>query len=190
MRRESSSKRSSPSGTPARPASASRWTTAFVPPPSAISAVIALSSAAAVTTCVGRRPSCASATARAPVASAAAARAGSPAGIAAVPGSDIPIASTSAAIVDAVPSSLQCPAPCTFAASYSSNSACVMRPARTSSTWCQRSVPAPSSRPRQYAGSAGPAVSAIAGTSAESAPISCAGTVLSQPPMRTTASSG
>ena len=51
-------------------------------------------------------------------------------------------------------------------------------------------MPAPSSRPWQDAGSAGPAVSAIAGTSAESAPISCAGTVLSQPPISTTASSG
>ena len=40
------------------------------------------------------------------------------------------------------------------------------------------------------AGSAGPPVSAIAGTSALAAPISCAGTVLSQPPSSTTASSG
>ena len=54
MRRESSSKRSRSSGTPQRPASASRWITALVEPPTASRTVIALSKAAAVRICEGR----------------------------------------------------------------------------------------------------------------------------------------
>ena len=107
--------------------------TAFVPPPTAIRSVIALSSASAVTICDGRSPSRASSTARAPDASATRTRAASTAGIDADPGSDIPSASTIEVIVDAVPISLQCPTLGMLAASSSSNSSAVIRPARTSS---------------------------------------------------------
>ena len=78
------------------------------PPPSAISSVIALSSDAAVriragaSRCPRQRDG-----ARVPVSSAARVRAASTAGIVAVPGRHMPSASTSAVIVDAVPSSLQ-----------------------------------------------------------------------------------
>ena len=44
--------------------------------------------------------------------------------------------------------------------------------------------------PRNTAGWAGPPVIMMAGTSTLAAPISCAGTVLSQPPISTTASIG
>ena len=108
--------------------------TAFVPPPIAISSVIALSNASAVRICDGRSPSRAISTARAPVASAARARAASTAGIEAVPGRHIPSASTIEAIVEAVPISLQWPNGVAAAASSSSNSCCVIRPARSSST--------------------------------------------------------
>ena len=46
---------------------------------------------------------------------------------------DMPSASTSAVIVEAVPISLQCPYDGVAAASSSSNSSCVIRPARSSS---------------------------------------------------------
>ena len=49
---------------------------------------------------------------------------------------------------------------------------------------------APSRAPRWRPVIIGPVTSWIAGTSAEAAPISCAGTVLSHPPIRTTASIG
>ena len=54
----------------------------------------------------------------------------------------------------------------------------------------RQSVHAPRRSPRYDVGSIGPARSWIAGTSADAAPISCAGTVLSQPPTSTTASIG
>ena len=107
--------------------------TAFVAPPRAISTVIALSKASAVRICDGGGPPSASSTARAPVASAARARAASTAGMAAVPGRHMPSASTSDAIVDAVPISLQCPKLGVAAVSSSSNSASLIRPARSSS---------------------------------------------------------
>ena len=80
-----------------------------MPPPIAISTVIALSRASAVRIREGGGPSRASATARPPVASAARTRAASTAGIDAVPGRDIPSASTREAMVEAVPISLQWP---------------------------------------------------------------------------------
>ena len=49
---------------------------------------------------------------------------------------------------------------------------------------------APSRSPRWRPVIIGPATSAMAGRSADTAPISCAGTVLSQPPISTTASIG
>ncbi len=54
----------------------------------------------------------------------------------------------------------------------------------------RQSVHAPRRSPRNEVGIIGPASSCTAGRSAEAAPISCAGTVLSQPPTSTTASIG
>jgi len=54
----------------------------------------------------------------------------------------------------------------------------------------QLSVPEPMSSVRQRPRSIGPPVTMIAGTSAEAAPISMAGVVLSQPESSTTPSSG
>ena len=54
----------------------------------------------------------------------------------------------------------------------------------------RQSVQAPSRSPRYDIGIIGPARSCTAGTSADAAPMSCAGTVLSQPPTSTTASIG
>ena len=73
-------------------------------------------------------------------------------------------------------------------ASHSSSS--VSRPARRSAHSRQRSVPEPSSSVRHLPLSIGPPVTMMAGTSADAAPISIAGVVLSQPERRTTASSG
>ncbi len=71
MVRLSSSKRASGSGTPARPASATRWMIALVLPPMAISTRIALSKASAVSTREGRGPpASAISTARRPLSSA------------------------------------------------------------------------------------------------------------------------
>ncbi len=89
-----------------------------------------------------------------------------------------------------MPISGQWPAEGPEAASSSSYSSRVIRPARRSSVYSQRSVPTPISLPRKTPGVAGPPVSMIAGTSALAAPSSCAGTVLSQPAISTTASSG
>ena len=66
-------------------------------------------------------------------ASAARMRAASTAGIVDVPGRHMPSASTSAVMVEAVPSSLQCPNEGVAAASSSANAACDIRPARSSS---------------------------------------------------------
>ena len=65
-----------------------------------------------------------------------------------------------------------------------------IRAARFSAHRRQRSVPEPSSSCRQTPFSIGPPVTMIAGTSADAAPISMAGVVLSQPESSTTASSG
>ena len=82
--------------------------TALVEPPIASSTVIALSNASAVRTARGRTLR-ASSTARLPVASASATRRASIAGTAADPGRLIPSASTTDAIVEAVPISAQWP---------------------------------------------------------------------------------
>ena len=105
---ESSSNRASGSGTPARPAIATRWMIALVEPPIAMSARIALSKAFAVRISEGFGPSArASSTARRPESSASASRRESGAGIAALPGSVMPSASAMEAIVEAVPITMQ-----------------------------------------------------------------------------------
>ena len=104
------SKRSSVSGTPTRPASASRWTTAFVLPPSAIRSVIALSNASRGEDLRGAEPLARKLDRTRAGRLAPRGRAQrSSAGIDAVPGRHIPSASTIDVIVDAVPISLQWP---------------------------------------------------------------------------------
>ena len=87
------SKSSRSSGTPARPAIAGRWTTAFVEPPSAIKTRMAFSKAGRPRIRDGRRSSRAISTIRRPAASASRRRRESGAGIAAIPGSVMPRAS-------------------------------------------------------------------------------------------------
>ncbi len=132
----------------------------------------------------------ASATAAAPVASAARSRSAWTAGIAAVPGSIMPSASAIAAMVLAVPITAQVPAVVARLPSISSISSRLTSPARKRAQKRRQSVQAPSRSPRHGPVIIGPVTSWIAGTLAEAAPISCAGTVLSQPPTSTTASIG
>ena len=188
---DSSSKRVSGSATPARPAIATRWMIAFVEPPIAMSARIALSKAWAVRIWDGLGPpASAISTARRPAISAIARRRESDAGIAALPGSVIPSASTTEAIVEAVPITMQCPLERDMQDSTSHISSSVRRPARRSAQRRQASVPEPSSSARHLPLSMGPPVTMTTGMSAEAAPISMAGVVLSQPDSSTAASSG
>src|SRR5947199_211545 len=149
VERDSSSKRVSGSGTPARPARATRWMIALVEPPIAMSPRIALSKAFAVRISEGRGPpACASSTARRPLSSASARRRESGAGIAALPGSVMPRASAIEAIVDAVPMTMQWPDERDMQDSASQSSSSDIRPARRSAQSRQASVPEPSSSVR------------------------------------------
>ena len=107
-----------------------------------------------------------------------------------MPGSDIPSASTTPAIVEAVPSSLQWPADGINAASSSSYSSLDIRPAAVLGRVPPEIGPDAELAAAKVGRPPGPPVSMIAGTPALAAPISWAGTVLSQPASRTTASSG
>ena len=112
-------------------------------------------------------------------------------GSAALPGSAMPSASAMQAIVLAVPITAQVPAvvarlPSTSAISASVDLAGPVARPRSGGSRCRRRA----ARPGSGRSIIGPATSWIAGTSAETAPISCAGTVLSQPPTSTTASIG
>ncbi len=102
----------------------------------------------------------------------------------------MPSASTIDAIVDAVPMTMQWPDERDMQLSASQSSSSLSRPARRSAHSRQRSVPDPSSSCRHTPRSIGPPVTMIVGTSADAAPISIAGVVLSQPESSTTASSG
>ena len=110
--------------------------------------------------------------------------------MAALPGSVIPRASAIDAIVDAVPITMQWPAERDMHDSTSHHSSSDRRPARRSAHSRQASVPEPSSSCPHMPRSMGPPVTTIGGTSAEAAPISMAGVVLSQPERSTTPSSG
>jgi len=165
--------------------------TALVEPPIAMSARIALSKACAVRICEGLGPpASAISTARRPAISAIASRRESDAGIAALPGRVMPSASTTDAIVDAVPITMQWPLERDMHDSASQSSSSVSRPARRSAQRRQASVPEPSSSARHLPLSIGPPVTMTAGISADAAPISIAGVVLSQPDRSTAASSG
>ena len=131
--RERRSKSDSGSGTPTRPATAGRWTIAFVLPPIAMSTRMAFSNASRVRIRLGRRSSATISTTRRPVASASARRRESGAGIAALPGSVIPSDSAIEAIVEAVPMTMQWPAEREKQLSSSHQVSSSSRPARNSS---------------------------------------------------------
>ena len=184
VRRDSSSNRSRSSDAPARPAIATRWMIALVDPPSAIAAVTAFSNAAVVMMSRGFRSSHTISTMRRPAADAMRGCAESAAGIDEAPGSVMPSASTVAAIVDAVPIVMQVPNERAMPSSISRQAQSSSRPARFSSQYFQASVPDPRIWPRQLPRSIGPAGTKIAGRFALVAPMTSAGTVLSQPPSR------
>ena len=129
-------------------------------------------------------------TAAAPVASAARKRSACTAGMAAVPGRIMPSASTKQAMVEAVPITAQVPAVVASLPSISEISRSSILPARYCAQKRRQSVQAPSRSPRWRPVIIGPATSITAGRPADTAPINCAGTVLSQPPINTTASMG
>ena len=184
----SSSNRSSGRSTPCRPAIATRWMTALVEPPIAWRVRIAFSNASRVMMSEGRVPAATRSMIWAPARSATCRRRESTAGIAALPAGAIPSASVRQAIVDAVPIGEQCPSLRHIPASNSSQSACVIRSARSSSWSRQQSVHAPTCSLRKRPLSIGPPVTISAGTSTLAAPIRLAGIVLSQLARRTTPS--
>ena len=163
----------------------------LVEPPMASSTRIAFSTDFAVTISDGRGPPVLIISiAQTPVASAARMRSACTAGMAAVSGRLMPSASATQAMVLAVPMTAQVPAVVARLPSISSMPSSLTSPARYFPQKRRQSVQAPSRSPRNGIAIIGPVTSWIAGTSAEIAPISCAGTVLSQPPINTTASMG
>ena len=85
---------------------------------------------------------------------------------------------------------MQCPLERDIQDSASQSSSSVRRPARRSAQSRHASVPEPSSSARHLPLSIGPPVTMTAGMSADAAPISIAGVVLSHPDSSTAASSG
>ena len=184
------SKSSNASGTPTRPAMASRCSTAFVEPPIAPSATIALWNEPRDRIRLGVRDSSTIATIRLPARCASSSSRLSGAGRPALPGRVSPSASVTQATVDAVPIVLQCPRLRIIADSALWKSCAARVPARTSSESRHTSVPQPSAMPRQVPVSIGPPATTSAGRSTEQAAISNDGMVLSQPPSSTTPSIG
>ncbi len=169
---------------------ASRWTTAFVDPPRAASATIALRNEPRLSRLDGVRCAATISTASRPVSCECSSKRLSAAGVPARPGHTMPSASASSPIVEAVPMVLQWPRLRIIDDSDSRNSLSVRLPARTSSESRQTSVPQPSARPRNVPVSIGPPGITTAGRSTDAAAMSSAGMVLSQPPSRTTPSIG
>ena len=163
---------------------------ALVDPPIASSTRSAFSIDFSVMICEGRIGCFANSTARRPLASAARSRSACTAGMAAVPGSAMPRASAIDAMVEAVPITAQEPAVAARLPSISSIPAWSTCPARCMPQNRRQSVHAPRRSPWNMLGIIGPTICWTAGTSAEAAPMSCAGIVLSQPPTITTASMG
>ena len=81
----------------------------------------------------------------------------SAAGIEAAPGSVNPSVSTAEVMVEAVPITMQWPYERAIPSSTSRQSSSVMRPARSSAQYFQRSVPEPSGSPCKLPRSIGPA---------------------------------
>ena len=100
------------------------------------------------------------------------------------------MASLRQAIVLAVPITVQVPTELTSRSLISPNSSRSISDARKRPQMRRQSVQAPSRSPRWLPVAMGPVGSMIAGTSLLTAAMICAGSVLSQPPMSTTASIG
>ena len=128
---------------PARRAMAIRWTIALVDPPSASTAVTALSNEAAVSRSEGLRSSQTMSTMRLPVSMAICAWRESGAGIEAAPGRVRPSTSVALVMVLAVPMVMQWPGERAMPPSTSSQSCSVMLPARSSAQYFQVSEPEP-----------------------------------------------
>ena len=163
---------------------------ALVDPPSAIAAVTEFSNASVVRISRGVRSSHTISTMRRPAADAIRGCDESAAGIDDAPGSVSPSASTAAAIVDAVPIVMQVPNERAMPSSISRQAQSSSSPARFSSQYFQTSLPEPRISPRQLPRSIGPAGTKIVGRFMLVAPMTSAGTVLSQPPRSTTPSAG
>ncbi len=186
----SASKRARSRATPARRATAMRWTSALVEPPRARTVVTALSMARASTMSRILRSSHTMSTMRLPVSVAICAWRESGAGMEAAPGSVSPRASAALVIVEAVPIVMQWPGDRAMPLSTSCQSSSVMLPARSSAQYFQLSLPLPRTPPRKSPRSIGPAGTKIDGRFMESAPMTSAGVVLSHPPMSTQPSTG
>ena len=106
------------------------------------------------------------------------------------PGRTKPSASARHAIVLAVPITMHVPCVGISRPRARSRRASSISPARRAAQSRRQSVHAPSRSPSSWPASIGPTGATIAGTSALTAPMICAGIVLSQPPTSTTASSG
>src|ERR1700744_5881444 len=102
----------------------------------------------------------------------------------------MPSVSAIDAIVLAVPITAQVPAVVARLPSISWISSLLTSPARYLAQKRRQSVQAPSRSPCQRDVIIGPVTRLIAGRLADTAPINCAGTVLSQPPISTTPSIG
>ena len=163
---------------------------ALVDPPSAMAVVTAFSKAAVVRISRGRRSSQTISTMRRPAAVAMRGCAESAAGIDDAPGRVRPRASTADVIVDAVPMVMQVPNERAMPSSISRHEHSSSVPARRSVQYFQTSLPDPRIWPRQLPRSIGPAGTRMAGRLALVAPMTRAGTVLSQPPSSTTPSTG
>ena len=136
------------------------------------------------------RSICARWTACAPDASAALRRSACIAGIAAVPGNAMPRVSVMQAIVLAVPMTAQVPDVVTNLDSIFSMPALSISAALNFAQNRRQSVHAPSLSPSECPVNWGPVISDITGIFELAAPISCAGKVLSHPPIKTAASIG
>ena len=85
---------------------------------------------------------------------------------------------------------MQCPGVDAIRSSISSQSACVMFPARSSAQYFHTSEPLPNVLPRQRARIIGPHGTKMNGRPIESAPMIRPGVVLSHPPSSTAPSKG
>jgi hypothetical protein len=156
MSRPSRSQSSRSKGTPSRPASARRCTTALVEPPMAPLTLTPFSKASRVRICEMVMPCFTSSTMRMPACSDSTARRLSTAGIEPFIGRPMPMASASEAMVEAVPMVMHEPAERLIAASAASSSALEILPVRYSSSSLNMSVPEPRVRPLKRPLSIGP----------------------------------
>ena len=163
---------------------------AFVEPPTAMSATIALSKLAAVRKRDGRRSAHTFSTICRPLCAAMRQCSMSFAGMDDAPGSVSPSVSAIAVIVLAVPIVMQWPCDRAMPASISHHSSSVRLPARFSAQYFHASEPEPSVAPRQLPRSIGPPGTKMNGSPADSAPMMSAGVVLSHAPSSTAPSAG